>query len=222
MTILDLGCGSGWLTKRVAKRFGLSICVDINPYNEWYSDKDPSLEFVVGDARILPIRSDAVEAVIAISLLEHVPRWGKVIEEAFRVLKRGSLLIVQIPNLMYPIEPHTRFPLVGFLPGKLRLVLVSTMGYRELQFSCTLRNVIEELRKQSFEYWLYFFYHTSRKLPPLPPSFFIIALKKAQARAGRSGKIRVEDVDGKRTAGTFHKLSDMGSVEAVTLDEIID
>jgi len=40
--------------------------------------------------------------------------------------------------------------------------------------------------------------------------------------AGRSGKIRVEDVDEERTSVTFHKLSDMGSVEAVTLDEIVD
>jgi len=40
--------------------------------------------------------------------------------------------------------------------------------------------------------------------------------------AGRSGKIRVEDVDEEETGGTFHKLSDMGSVEAVTLDEIVD
>ena len=39
--------------------------------------------------------------------------------------------------------------------------------------------------------------------------------------AGKSGKIRVESVDEEETKGTFHRFSDAGSVEAVTLDDIV-
>jgi FkbM family methyltransferase len=39
--------------------------------------------------------------------------------------------------------------------------------------------------------------------------------------AGKPGKIRVESVNEEETIGTFHRFSDAGSVEAVTLDDIV-
>jgi len=39
--------------------------------------------------------------------------------------------------------------------------------------------------------------------------------------AGKPGRIRVESVDKEETIRTFHRFSDVGSVEAVTLDDIV-
>ena len=82
------------------------------------------LVYIVADARFLPIRSEVASTVIALFLLEHVPEWNKIISEAYRALKTGGLLIIQIPNLMYFIEPHTMIPLLGFLPNRLRTILL--------------------------------------------------------------------------------------------------
>jgi FkbM family methyltransferase len=39
--------------------------------------------------------------------------------------------------------------------------------------------------------------------------------------AGKPGRIRAESVDKEETIGTFHRFSDVGSVKAVTLDDIV-
>jgi FkbM family methyltransferase len=39
--------------------------------------------------------------------------------------------------------------------------------------------------------------------------------------AGKPGRIHAESVDKEETIGTFHRFSDVGSVEAVTLDDIV-
>ena len=40
--------------------------------------------------------------------------------------------------------------------------------------------------------------------------------------AGKPGRIRVESVSEEETIGTFHRFGDVGSVEAVTLDDIVN
>ena len=71
--ILDLGRGAGWLTKMYTRSCGLIVGIDILFHEEWVESKDPNLVYVVADARFLPIRSEVASAVIALSLLEHVP-----------------------------------------------------------------------------------------------------------------------------------------------------
>lgn len=112
---LELGCGSGWLTRRIAKFCGLAMGIDIKSQSGWARGKDLNLEFIVADARALPLRTDTVDFVIAISLLEHVSGWDRVVSETWRVLRRSGLFVIQLPNLMYLIEPHTKFPLLGLL-----------------------------------------------------------------------------------------------------------
>ncbi|RLG83526.1 MAG: hypothetical protein DRO40_04345 [Thermoprotei archaeon] len=176
--VLDLGCGNGWLTRSMSRFCGLAIGIDIAPSKRWSSgDRGSNVEFVVADARFLPIRSNAISFVVALSLLEHVTKWSKVVSEAFRVPRRGALFIVQIPNLSYFIEPHTKFPILGFLPNRLRTMLALTMCC-EIHFDCTLKNVIRELEKHDFKYWVSPYYHIPHKLILFPPAFFIIALKK--------------------------------------------
>ena len=174
---LDLGCANGWLTRRIAKHLGLAVGIDISFHSEWVESRNPSLEFIVADARSLPLRPDTADCVVAISLLEHVPGWNRVVSEVHRVLRHGGLFIIQLPNLMYFIEPHTKFPLLGLLPKRVKAILASSVGYRDLQFSCTLKNVVKELRRHGFEYWVSHYHHTPHKLMRSPPSYFVVALK---------------------------------------------
>ncbi|OYT57532.1 MAG: hypothetical protein B6U76_00755 [Desulfurococcales archaeon ex4484_217_2] len=176
--VMELGCANGWLTRSIARHCGLAIGIDIAPSRKWTRDRGINVEFIVADARFLPIRSNVISFVVALSLLEHVARWSMVVSEAFRVLKRSALLVVQIPNLMYFIEPHTHFPLLGFLPNKLRTTLAQNMCC-EVHFDCTIRNVVKVLENYDFKYWVIFYYHTFHILLKLfAPSYFIIALKR--------------------------------------------
>ena len=174
---LELDCGSGWLIRRIAKFCGLAMGIDIKSPNGWARGKDLNLEFIVTDARALPLRSNTVDFVIAISLLEHVSGWDRVVSEAWRVLRRGGLFVIQLPNLMYLIEPHTKFPLLGLLPKKLRAMLASSVDYGDLQFDCTFKNMLKVLKRYGFKYWSSSYYHMPCNPIRLPPTFFIIAFK---------------------------------------------
>jgi len=155
------------------------VAIDIEYHNEWSSDEDGRVEYLLADARYLPFRSNSINFICAISLLEHVEGWKLVIREAFRTLRSPGLLVIQLPNLTYLVESHTKFPLLGLMPEPLKRATVSSVGYPELQFSCTLRNVVSELNRAGF--WIAGaipYYHSNHlKILSIAPSYFIVALK---------------------------------------------
>jgi len=107
---IDLGCGDGFFTDILSSLCDLSIGVDLKGYSAWHYRICYNSLFIVADARKPPLRPCSVDLVILISLLEHVPNWRIVIAEASRFLRTGGLVIIQLPNLYWLMEPHT-FPL---------------------------------------------------------------------------------------------------------------
>jgi len=176
---VDLGNGVGYVARTVSKASRAPVvAVDVRRYDKWNSNGGGEVDYLQADVRYLPLKSGGVYFVYALSLLEHVEGWELVIREAFRVLKSRGLFLVQIPNLKYFIEPHTYFPLLGFMPGLLRRAITSPT-HPELQFSYTLKNVARELDKAGFRVvGVVPYYHSDRlKLLRIAPSYFIVALK---------------------------------------------
>jgi SAM-dependent methyltransferase len=89
---LDVGCGSGSLTKLLMTNVKRVIGVDID-YEAVHSLRDKSLCLVVGDATRLPMRSGTADFVFSYGALHHTP----VVEsltEIVRVAAPGATVVL--------------------------------------------------------------------------------------------------------------------------------
>lgn len=95
--ILDVGCADGSLTSQIATHLKNSKVTGVDLYKEsiaFAKKKWPQAKFVVGDARKLPFKNGAFDAVICVETLEHVPDNHIALKEINRVLKKNGHLIV--------------------------------------------------------------------------------------------------------------------------------
>ena len=76
----------------------------------------PHIPYVQGDACALPFEDGAFDIVFSNAVIEHVggrDRQRQLVSEAIRV---GRRVFITTPNRRFPIEVHTRLPLVHWLP----------------------------------------------------------------------------------------------------------
>ena len=99
--ILDCGCGTNRSYKFRPKYF-------FDFFNTVYLDiefphpllKELHLNWVVGDAELLPFRSGSFDKVIASHLLEHLRDPERFISICNNLLKRNGRLIIIVPNFL--------------------------------------------------------------------------------------------------------------------------
>jgi len=95
--VLEVGCGSGHLTKRLAERGVDIVGIDANP----------NAREVAGSARVLHMQAEHLQfddkefdVIISVHAIEHIPPLEAAIAEMARVLQRqGRALFI------YPAEP---------------------------------------------------------------------------------------------------------------------
>lgn len=97
-TILDVGCGSGWLIRYLQSRGFKAKGCDIAPEAIKVSGQ------VRGSATKLPFKTGAYDAILGISIIEHMLPQDveQFLREAFRVLKPGGWLFLDTPNYHTP------------------------------------------------------------------------------------------------------------------------
>lgn len=79
----------------------------------------PAIRYVQGDACALPFADAEFDIVFSNAVIEHVggrERQRQLVSEAIRV---GRRVFITTPNRRFPIEVHTRLPLVHWLPDRL-------------------------------------------------------------------------------------------------------
>ncbi|HHZ00395.1 MAG TPA: class I SAM-dependent methyltransferase [Sedimentibacter sp.] len=112
--VLDIGCGAGGKTVYYAslgvKRItGLEI---LEKYREEAENlaKENNLAdkfaFVRGDAADMPFDDETFDTIIMNDAMEHVAEPEKVIEECYRVLKKGGRLYLNFPPYNHPYGAH--------------------------------------------------------------------------------------------------------------------
>ncbi|WP_438449033.1 class I SAM-dependent methyltransferase [Gorillibacterium sp. sgz5001074] len=101
MTIVDVGCGPGTLTRKLAGWLNSSkmIGVDIDASFIDYARKEAlrqghrNIDYICGDALQLPIVADSVDACTSHTVIEHVPNRPFLLEQK-RICKPGGIVSV--------------------------------------------------------------------------------------------------------------------------------
>jgi SAM-dependent methyltransferase len=86
---------------------------------EGFRERYPLIPYVQGDACDLPFADGAFDVVFSNAVIEHVggrERQQRLVSEALRVGRRA---FITTPNRSFPVEVHTRLPLVHWLPDAL-------------------------------------------------------------------------------------------------------
>jgi ubiquinone/menaquinone biosynthesis C-methylase UbiE len=98
-TVLDIGCGFGWLEYRLKKKIKKIIGIDINKKDITQAKKEIKsnmVTFLVGSGLKLPVRPNSIDVVVASEVIEHLQKNSETLffKEINRVLKiRGKLFI---------------------------------------------------------------------------------------------------------------------------------
>ncbi len=98
-SVLDVGCGEGLVTERIAgllptaQVVGLDVD-DLGLQAEWKSRQEGNLSFRTGSAYSLPFEDGAFELVCAFEVLEHLERPVEGLAELARVSSRHLVLSV--------------------------------------------------------------------------------------------------------------------------------
>lgn len=115
--ILDLGCGCGYSSYLLSKYKYNVIGLDMNPFPEELKLKQSEkLQYVRGDALTLPFKENSFDAVVLISVIEHITDVEKCLSGVQRVLKTNGVLIILSPCLITPVIPFVG--LIRLLTGK--------------------------------------------------------------------------------------------------------
>jgi SAM-dependent methyltransferase len=118
---LDIGCQNGELTDRYAATTALSW-QGIEPDLELPKQSRAGLHMQPGVANDLPFGDQSFDCITLANVFEHIKPvlHDASMEEIYRVLTPGGILVGQIPNPYFPIESHSRLPFFGFVPRKLQ------------------------------------------------------------------------------------------------------
>ena len=105
--LLDLGCGSGYSSLRLAESGYRVLGMDIS---EKFLDRAASrignqLQYTIGDALEMPFADQSFDGIASFDMIEHVVDAERVFREVDRTLRPGGRVVYVCPNYWSPIIP---------------------------------------------------------------------------------------------------------------------
>ena len=153
MTCLDIGCSSGVIASSLEDHFSRVIGIDIDQEAIQYArvhHASSRVQFLIGDAMAIPFREKAIDLVICNHIYEHVPDAKQLMEEIYRVLKKGGVCYFAAGNRRMILEGHYHLPFLSWLPKPMAHLYLKWSGkgnfYYEEHFLCERQGIGREIR----------------------------------------------------------------------------
>lgn len=104
-SILDIGCGNGYLLYQFRNTFSKLIGLEYSPQRLTQAKinlADYNFSPVQGSAEDMAgIETNSVDRIISADTIEHVPDVYAAAAEMYRVLKPGGILVINTPNIAF-------------------------------------------------------------------------------------------------------------------------
>lgn len=103
-SVLEIGCGTGYFTREIAKTGAMVTAIDISPELLQIAKEeipDTNVTFLLENAYELSFNDLTFDSIVGSSVLHHL-EIAKAIQEMFRVLKPGGSIFFTEPNMMNP------------------------------------------------------------------------------------------------------------------------
>lgn len=94
--ILDIGCGTGMMLEDL-QRMGSATGLDFSMVALEYCRQRGIDRLGRADVRYLPVKSNSVDIITALDLVEHIEDDHGLMNEFFRVLKPGGIAVMSVP-----------------------------------------------------------------------------------------------------------------------------
>jgi SAM-dependent methyltransferase len=107
LRILDAGCGTGGLLDVLSQWPDAEVTgIDFAGEALSFCRQRGHRRLAGSDLTVLPFRSDSFDVVTALDVLEHIQNDARALEEIFRVLRPGGILVASVPAYQFLWGPH--------------------------------------------------------------------------------------------------------------------
>ena len=146
MTVLELGCGTGYFTQELARSGADVVAIDVSPELLEIARSNcsaPNVRYQIENAYALSYPEAVFDSVVGSSVLHHL-EIAAALRNIYRVLKPGGTIYFTEPNMLNPqIAIQKNVPLIkqklgdspdetAFFRWPLRRLLEQT-GYRDVR-----------------------------------------------------------------------------------------
>ncbi|MCS7264093.1 MAG: class I SAM-dependent methyltransferase [Armatimonadetes bacterium] len=143
--LLDVGCGAGKIDGQLKALGWQVIGVDFSLNACSNARSQFQVATVCADGAFLPFKEESLDVIVMRHVLEHFPSPTKAIKEVHRILRKGGLVSIEVPNAAsigrFVLKNHWQsweLPrhLHHFTPANLKKLL-ETNGFRILRMNST-------------------------------------------------------------------------------------
>lgn len=110
--ILEVGCSSGYLIKDLKKHFSDAFIIGVDVIREKLNDlaaADTDVPFMQFDLTQCALPDRSIDVLVMLNVLEHIERDDQAVVQAYRILKPGGILVIELPAGPHLYDVYDKF-----------------------------------------------------------------------------------------------------------------